>query len=230
MAENEHFTKTAENHASVLEKGGNYASACNTGYINRRPYEDKRHRSEVHHIVCEHSIKLRFNAYKHEPTRDYIEDCLWITDWDINNVNNLIGLPTNQRFRVDWASTSDTSRWTPIDLPSHQVDHNTSDGYTHEVSLWLQKNVWDTLNAAKKQHAVDAAKIKRQLEKGEKHFREELQERGTREPGKLVAWPNRRNAEYAKMWYHPFSMGKKPRHRNPGATGKVATRLLAQLR
>ncbi|WP_437979826.1 hypothetical protein [Sorangium sp. So ce117] len=229
--ESEHFTKSDENHASNLDKKkSDYASACNTGYINRRPYKDKRHRFEVHHILCEHSIETRFGYYKDDPTRDYIEDCIWITDWDINNANNLIGLPRNRRFRVDWASTSDTSRWTPLDVPSHQVDHNTSDGYTKEVSKWLQKNLWDTLSAAKKQHAVDAAKIKRQFVKGEKHFREELEERGTREPGKLVAWPNRFKEEYEKTWYHPFSMGKKPRHRHPGAPGKVATGLFAKLR
>lgn len=229
MAAKKHFRKTKANHASVLEKGGNYASACNTGYIDKKTYKDNRPRFEVHHIVCEHSVARRFKDYKDESTRDYIEDCVWITDWDINNVNNLIGLPRNRRFRVDWARTSDTSQWTPIDLPSHHVDHNTSDGYTNEVRKWLKKNIWDTLNAARKQHTTDAAKIKRQFEKAEKSFRAKLQRRGTRPPGKLVAWTNRHNTKYATTWYRPFSMGKKPRHRSPGASGKVSTGLFAKL-
>ncbi|WP_437707693.1 hypothetical protein WMF45_28050 [Sorangium sp. So ce448] len=232
MAARDHFTRTPENKASELEKNTTYAKTAqnaNKGYNNTDKFADDRPRSEVHHIVCEISVTLRFEDYKDngldDATVQYIEDCLWITKWDINNVDNLVGMPRNRRFRADWASTTDETKWTPLQWPSHQVDHLTTDGYTDEVQAWLYKNVWSTVRDKRKKHETSAEAILKALKQGETHFHGQLTTRGTRPPGKKDGWKNRHEESYAKKWYKPFSMGKKPRHREPGAKRKYATGL-----
>lgn len=227
-----HFRKTAKNHASVLERKGNYQATCKAKATNAGFNSSQERRSEVHHVVCEHSIELRFQYYPDDKEAvKYIENCLWITPWDINNADNLIGLPRNRRFRVDWAGTSDETQWTPVEHPSHQVDHNTATGYTKEVSKYLRKNIWTKLQAKKNEpHEVGVELIKEQLQAASTWYLGQLDIRGKRPPGKVEGWRNRYEDSFRATWFIPFSMGLVPTPRNPGAKGSVATAALTQIK
>jgi hypothetical protein len=172
---------------------------------------------EVHHVLCDHAVSRRAEYYEglSPTTIDYLEACLWITPWTINNYDNLIGLPLNRQYRESRGKR-------PTDLPSHQVDHNTIEGYTDEVSKYLRKNVWNQLRAKKKVHDVDVKKIKKLLEDGTTHFDDLLAKRGKRgigirgQTGTEAGWKNRNDPKCSHDWYNPFSMAAMANHRNPG--------------
>ena len=226
-----HFEATPENKASELDKSSTYAKTARSA--NKGYNADVELRSEVHHIVCEISVASRFDDFDDNgldpATQQYIEDCLWITPWDINNVDNLVGMPRNRRFRVDWPRLP-KSGWSPLEWPSHQVDHLTTDGYTEELQKWLYKNVWSTVRDKRKKHEASAEKIQKALNSGSSEYHQTLMDRGQRAPGKIEGWENRHDPAYKKTWYRPFSMGKKPSYRDPGARGMVATGLFKKLR
>jgi hypothetical protein len=168
--------------------------------------------NEIHHILCEHAIKA-FDIEK-IPWEDflYIKRCLHITPWDINQADNLIGLPT----KIGLRSKVHRPAILPLNRPCHQVDHNTAKGYTVEVKDWLHTNVWNSLKAAKDAHKVDEKSIKEQLDNGVKHFARVVKKRGERGGGTDICYRNRFETAYKKRWYRPFSMGKKPTELSPG--------------
>ncbi|MCC6559523.1 MAG: AHH domain-containing protein [Polyangiaceae bacterium] len=207
-----HFQKSKKRE-SRLTRGQNYRKKCKAGFMRSKKY------SQVHHILCDHSVSARMGAYaemgKTQEYIDYLEDCLWVTPWSINDPSNLIGLPLNEQYR-------DSNGLVPVNLPSHQVDHNTADGYTAEVSQWLVDNVWDTLTVKKEPHDVDVKKLKELLEKGTDNFKGKLATRGARVGGMLQGipiagtkdcWSHRHELD---DWYMPFSMGLTPSPRFPG--------------
>ena len=200
-----HIQKT-EKRKSVLYKNSKYRKNTDTGFTTGA--------WEAHHILCYKSVRDREVG----ENQDFVEDCLWITDWDLNDAHNMVGLPKNSQYRL-------TNGMVPLNLPSHQVDHNTSDGYRNEVTMWIKTNVWDSLNDKKKDHEVNAKDIKDALKKGSDHFRKQLTLRGIREDGTLHCWqhrfpnppdPNDENYEQVEEWYLPFSMADDPTPRNPG--------------
>ena len=227
MADPEHFEKPKKR-SSVLERDNKYRQTCvdaNSGFNS-----SIERRSEVHHILCNHSVAKRLEDYKNDGgvTMTYIENCLWITDWDLNNKDNLIGLPRNRQLRECYGEKPEKT-WIPLNLPSHHVDHNTADGYTNEVQMWLRRNIWDKLEAASKQHKADAETIKKQLEDGSAHFKKLLLSRGTREMGTKMGWKLQHDKRYERLWYQPFSMGKKPSHRQPAASNTDMTGIFKKL-
>jgi len=167
---------------------------------------------QSHHIACEHAVAGR------NMSDQFLEDCLWITDWDINNPDNLTGLPLNSQYRK-------SNGLAPINLPSHQVDHNTSDGYTEECKDWLKLNVWNTLVDKSKTHEINAESIKDQLEECSTVFTSKIKRRGMRGPkghkGTLLCWQNRHNPSFENEWFKPFSMAEDPRKRHPGVPSSV---------
>jgi len=198
---------------SCLTRGEQYGKPGNfrVGFKKGKGYH------EVHHVLCDHAVSKRAEHYEglSPTTIDYLEACLWITPWSINNKGNLIGLPLNRQYR-------EARGRSPKNLPSHQVDHNTIEGYTDEVSLYLRKNVWNQLRAKKKAHAVDVQKIKQLLEDGTTHFDGLLEKRGGRgvgirgESGTQAGWRNRFDVRCEYKWYEPFSMAAVPNVRYPG--------------
>ena len=103
---------------------------------------------QAHHILCNHSvaqtnIDAAFTSAGIDLT--YGNDVVWITPWDLNDGHNMIGLPTNWQHRLNAGKD-------PLNLPSHQVDHNTKDGYTDECTKWLKKNVWNKVKEWGKSH------------------------------------------------------------------------------
>lgn len=209
----DHVQKTPER-LSRLTRSSDYRTKCASGFR----VGDGKH-WEAHHITCNHAVEGREIA---PADREYVEACLWITDWDLNNPGNLVGMPRNRQYR-------ETDGKVPPFGPSHQVDHNTSDGYTEECKDWLSKNVWSTLKAKQKDHEVEAKAIKAQLENCTTIFKAKLVARGAREGGTLSCWANRFDPAYAARWYQPFSMGKTPRPRSPGISAADLTHVFSQI-
>ncbi len=208
----DHVASAAESKC-ILVRQGDYRERCKSA--NRGFNSDLKRRSEVHHLVCEHSVAQRKEKYEDDEQERYIEECLRLVEWDINNDDNLWGMPRNRQFRTDWSGP--TSDWQPRQIPSHQVDHNTLDGYTNEVADYLHDTIWSKLQAKKKSHELDASKIKDGLVKASKHFLDQLQERGKRQGGTVDGWSHRFEESWKTKWYEPFSMGQTPSERSPGS-------------
>lgn len=205
---------------SVLHKTSGYAKNCGSGF-QTKGY------CQIHHIVCVSCIADRKGGYP-DDMEDYLEACLWITKWDLNDAHNLVGLPLNRQYRRSEGKI-------PENMPSHQVDHNTRDGYTQDVFDYLKENVWNSLTAKKKVHEVDAATLRDQLRDASDEFRGKLDEYGQRgvvgrkKGGTRNCWENRFEDAYKDVWYHPFSMGKNPSRRSPGVSLKRLTRIFKKL-
>ncbi|HSP78555.1 MAG TPA: hypothetical protein VLQ93_08510, partial [Myxococcaceae bacterium] len=107
-----HIQKTRKQE-STLVPVRSYPKNCTSGF-KREGYW------QAHHILCLVSIGKRKDDYPPTPPElaDYLEACLWVTPWDINAGDNLIGLPTNKQY-------TDSDGKDPENLPSHFVDHNT---------------------------------------------------------------------------------------------------------
>lgn len=193
---------------SVVVRKGNYRGRC-PSYGGRKftdgmtPWEN-----EIHHILCEHAITdFSVPADKFE----YIGACLCVAKWDINKKSNLIGLPMKQAY-------IDAHGKAPTNLPCHDVDHNTKDGYTNEVKQWIHKKIWNTLVANQKTHKIEAKSIVKQLNGVIRHFKQELGDRGRRNGGTVASWQRRFDDD---KWCHPFSMAMEPRGRAPGRDGDL---------
>ncbi|KFA94394.1 AHH domain-containing protein [Archangium violaceum] len=210
-----HIKKENKKRKSILHATSNYQKNCASGF-------QKKEYSQIHHILCLQSIASRAEQYK-PGLKDYIEACLWVTPWDINNPDNLMGLPLNKQYRK-----SDGKE--PKNLPSHQIDHNTRGGYREEVSAYLKDNVWSTLTAKKKVHDVDVKKLKDELESASNTFRTRLEKRGLRGPQTKLGWQNRFEPTYAKTWHLPFSMARIPSPRSPGISLKKLVNVFKKLK
>lgn len=169
--------------------------------------------NQIHHILCEHAV------LDIQPSNDadgkklaYINECLCIADWNINDSTNLIGLPLKPAYIK--------SRGTdPQNLPCHEVDHNTSNGYTFECKQWLHNNVWNTLIDRRKAHETSAEDIIAALKKCTSLYKSIITKRGNRGPGRCgteICWKKRFEKKYEYEWYKPFSMSSDPSHRSPG--------------
>lgn len=228
MSDEEHFVKPAKR-LSVLWRDSNYRANTASGFTGGL--------WQAHHILCNHSV-TQANIAEAIPAADlpFAEDCLWITDWNLNNAHNMIGLPTNWQYRLSDGKV-------PTNHPSHQVDHNTTDGYTDECTDWLKDNVWNKIKDKGKDHQANATNMQGVLKGASDHFRGELAKRGTRPDGKGTAhcWahrfptspPSATPAEQASYqqepkWYFPFSMAldEHVNERAPGIDwGKIAETL-----
>ncbi len=211
--DDEHFVKPAKR-LSVLVRDSNYRD--NTPHLSWMKAEDVQW--QAHHILCNHSVESRTF-----PPEDVVfaEDCLWITDWNLNARHNMVGLPLNRQYR-------ETDGKVPVNKPSHQVDHNTTDGYTDECTDWLKTNVWDKIKDKGKNHKANAENMKELLKGGSTHFRTLLGERGCRKEGTAHCWSHRfedppagvpkAGYKQEKKWYFPFSMASNANvnERQPG--------------
>lgn len=213
----DHFSKT-DKRLSVLTRNSKYRSNTSRGY---RGGGGKCW--QAHHILCNHAVEGRRIPGDSDYVA-YVEDCLWITDWNLNNSDNMYGLPTNRQYRL-------ADGRVPLNLPSHMVDHNTSNGYTYECRDWLKNNVWNTLDAKKESHDVDAENLKQLLEDGSDTFRGRILKRGSRKGGTRHCWERRfsSHSEHEAKWYFPFSMGAKPNFRHPGASWTILTNIFKKL-
>ncbi|RYZ43202.1 MAG: hypothetical protein EOO71_04550 [Myxococcaceae bacterium] len=217
MSLSKHIAKTRKREIKI-EPSEVYRKNCSRGF-KREGY------SQVHHIVCMTSMGKRRGDYPKTPPTlaDYLEACLWITKWDIHASGNLIGLPRNRQYQ-------DSDGKIPVNLPSHDRDHTSKDGYVSEVSQYFQENVWCSLTAKKEVHDVDAAKLKQELEAASDEFHSRLLRRGARQGGTQACWGQRFDAARKRTWYHPFSMAKNPSHRSAGISPDDVKNLLLKIR
>jgi hypothetical protein len=224
--EEEHIIKN-EKRLSVMWRDGNYRTNTSSGFTSGL--------WQAHHLLCNHSAAQRFAGIQDPEDLRFAQACEWITDWNLNNSHNMLGLPTN------WQHRSNDGK-SPADLPSHQVDHNTTGGYTQECTGYCQDHVWDALKDKSKDHKTNAANIQALLKSVSSHFAAELEaKRGFRKGGTAHCWahrrpeppptatpPERANYQHEPEWYFPFSMAEDGQV-NPRAPGIDWTSALADV-
>jgi hypothetical protein len=174
------------------KKSPDYEKACRDGY--RRAAL-----AEIHHAMCEHALS---DDYMDPAKKDFIHECLAITDWDLDKPGNTIGLPkkwayvnavdseatvrdrTRSFTAPELAARNVSGRWDWDNLPCHQVDHNPN--YTKWTCDYVKEEIWDKLESTKKNGPCKKAKpknIKAQFQTGSKKFKDFLKDRGTKHGG-----------------------------------------------
>lgn len=150
---------------------------------------------EAHHILSVSCI----NGYGHYQSeiKEYIRRCYRETEWCINQRPNLVGLPKLSIYQRYPASRG-------LNLPCHDWDHNSGQGYCFEVKVDLDSIIWSKLDKGKKTHSAKGESILKDIEYLETEWRKELHRRGTRRGGTAKCWDNRKSD---KDWFQPFSMG-----------------------
>ncbi len=200
---------------------------------------------QSHHIICIMSMADRELENKAQET--YIDECLFVTNWNINEEPNMIGLPVRCKYRREYSDDD----FSLNNVPAHDNDHNGTGAYLDEVKGHLMKNIWSKFNADKKVHELDPESLKSQLKEVSKHFQGVLLDRGTRNGGTVASWkcrldnntdkearknsfggrrwamsPNP-NLATSNQWYFPFSMSRCPKPRSPGQSESDLTWLFS---
>ena len=198
---------------------------------------------QSHHILCITSMGNRQG--KTPKATQELNDSLYITDWNINDDPNMIGMPQKANYQAAygkiektrpvsaqaalWVPATNSQGTLPANIPAHNVDHNTTGGYTKEVIGYLKSNVWNKFNSQGADHKKDAAWLANELnEAAKEHQRLLLQVRGIRKGGTVPAWQNRIKD---KNWAQPFSMAVSPSQRYWGSKtyGGALSRLFTRL-
>jgi hypothetical protein len=192
---------------------------------------------QSHHLLCISSCAKRSST---DATKTQLmEKSLFITVWNINEDPNMLGMPQKKKYMqaygaIDRQALSKTKEdaafagVTPQNIPAHNVDHNTKDGYTDEVTKYLKKTIWDKFPNNGGDHTMDADWLADQLKAASREFQRRLLERGgpKRKGGTVAAWRDRFND---KDWAQPFSMALVPNQRKAGTSplklGKIFKRL-----
>lgn len=193
---------------SKLERSSNYRKVS-ANPVNM-PDGKTPYKNQIHHILCEHAILDRNPSGDADGSKkSFIKECLCMIEWDINDESNLIGLPLKSAYTRPGVVK-------PVNYCCHNVDHNTSEGYTNECKKWLHDNVWNTVVDKKKPHQVNADNIVSALKTCTSTFKGILTKRGRRNDGTESSWKNRFTEP---EWHHPFSMASEPSDRSPGGRG-----------
>jgi hypothetical protein len=120
MAEPKHLDRTREPQLGWFKKVKDgkpkykhYRSSCKSGYLGPR--------HEAHHLVPDDMIDESVVEAGKTVGLQYIVDVMWVTDWNINNPDNMIGLPSyhsydlyyQRKVDLEWASTDAerTRKW-----------------------------------------------------------------------------------------------------------------------
>lgn len=194
---------------------------------------------EAHHLLCVAAVT------EHIVGCTRISKVVKETDWCINNTVNMFAMPLwghtiKYYCTIEWKSFFEEHTPWFLDkkgppkfanIPMHDQDH---DLYIEEVEKKLIA-IAKQVKTAKKQHKIEVSKLKDRLDAEARHFRGELQTRGsTRCGGTHKAWQDAKKAynDWASggtppslKWYEPFSMAAKPRKRYfPGLRKKMIDR------
>jgi hypothetical protein len=223
-----HLEKTPQNRLGYYDKEEQtekhhyryYRKTCrNASGGTGKGFTGPRH--QIHHILPQTSIEE--SSGDHDDP-EFLEDVKWITHWSINNIDNLVGLPTFASYlRYFHKSTKKWSNMTaiwfyeqvPIPKPpqsfkqspqGHPIHNPVSWGhvkYNETVETALTKNVWTKVKGQRNGHRVKAAQVKTALESQQGAFAGQLaRPLATRE-----TWENRVRGT---PWYLNFCMA------NPG--------------
>lgn len=165
---------------------------------------------QAHHILSIYALGQR-------PRDEYIEAYLKITNWNCNHKNNLTPLPTKSQYIASRGQN-------PINIPAHNIDHTSTNGYNDECAVYLQTKVWSKIKKTRKPHETDAQSLAAALNAASTVFKSFLITAGLREGGTQVCWNSRfpKNPGYNPKWYYPFSMSRSPTRRHPGTTRSLA--------
>ena len=179
---------------------------------------------QAHHILPCSALKSDHISARRTDNLIYIENCLCLTVWDINNKLNLIGLDTKWCYFLSSLSSLTNKlprifeRFAkekiplPDNLPSHLIGHRK---YCEETWQYMEACVWDTLKDRREIHKLDEKSIVQELDDAVKYFKRVVKDRGIREGGTRVCWKQRFKQ---KRWYIPFALDEDPCARHPGVT------------
>src|SRR5438105_2710684 len=139
---------------------------------------------QSHHLVC--IMALAERETENQAHADYLELRLWMTDWNINEEPNMIGLPTRAWYRREYDAGNFKSK---NNIPSHNNDHG---AYLNEVKDYLTSAVWANLDPSEKDHAKGAKELRQALRDASDFFQEQLLDvRGIRNGGTVSSWKTR---------------------------------------
>ena len=150
---------------------------------------------QVHHILC---VSCFADGNIDVSDLNYIHSCMGVTEWNVNEPPNLIGLPTKSAY-VDPQAPGDWGGY-----PCHQVEHNPS--HTDGVKKWLNDNIWSPLEQDPPDCTVVGKTLAQMLARGSTHWRRWLLKRGKEEGGTKTCWKQRNDPGMEDSWFIPFSM------------------------
>jgi hypothetical protein len=165
---------------------------------------DKKY--EAHHILCVSPVTKELTG------NTKIKKAIEETDWCINNGGNMIAMPL-WGHTVKWYCKITRSRkFLPQDvpappfenLPQHNIDHNSKEGYTQEITDACRQLVKDVQEAG---HDFQAEGLQGALDGLAKDWRAEIERRGSaRQGGTHKAWKSAQGDPPDPDWFQPFSM------------------------
>jgi hypothetical protein len=206
-----HFSRTTARESTLTRASADvYRGNSKTGYTQGD--------WQAHHILCEHALGSRTFD---DADQEFAEECLWVTEWDLNASPNMIGMPVRSDFRRANGAMG-------MNICSHANDHNTTGGYTEECKDFLQEKVWNKIKKGKKGHTTSPTDLAGVLNGASTYFRGQLTARSLREGGTLLAWTQRHEPGWPARWYRPFSMANDSAvvARGPGARSDIADKMV----
>jgi hypothetical protein len=175
--------------------GNNYRTNCDPGW-----------KYQAHHVLCVHSVASEIVS------RPGIDPIVKATKWCVNHVSNTYGMPlwgyTVKHYckirRSAIAVASGPPEPAFKDIPQHDWDHNSVDGYTDEVDIELAA-LSDKIEKSKASHETKVKNIFGALNSKSRSFRSRLKRRGKRGRGTHNSWKQGGRRPNSN-WCLPFSM------------------------
>lgn len=210
----------------VRDKVGVYYKYKTTEYRSKcegcgRGYHS--HRWQAHHVLP----GVVFGGLDH-----FINQCLGVTDYNINETYSMAGMPTLKAFILYFQSDPDfpkpdlardklvqLKRWGTIqpyqyqasipvtypgDIPCHQPVSFGHVKYNEDVDEYLKTKIWNALMKKKKENShFEPVDVKSKLMKAQKHFWDDLVSRAS--PGIKDSFKNRYGSTQS-TWWKPMCM------------------------
>ena len=180
---------------------------------------------QAHHILPGACFSLGNIRCTPADKKKYVMRCIWVSKWNINGgkkheslqkpigQNNMVRMPTKKAYVKRYATTRANFK---SPYPKNECMHGWGGWsehylYNSEVEVWLNDNIWTTLQEDKVKHKGKGKDILALLQKGEKHFRDELVRRGSRttpkgNKGTIACWLDKTDPNRSL----PFSMADDP--------------------
>lgn len=195
----------------INRKGKQHQDYCEDWVSDRIPW-----RCNAHHIIpvtCFNPIQV-----SNQQSRRYVRRCILVSKWNINGgkkfkglqspkgKNNMIRLPLKSAYTQSYPTKRGNPyrrKSYPEDIPMHNSRYSEHYLYTKEVRKYLDDEIWKNLKENKEKHKGKGKDILNQLKAAEKHFRQQLADRGKRKDGTVECWHNRKTDP---KWARPFSM------------------------
>ena len=175
---------------------------------------------QVHHVLPVCTLQDGNINIKGAEKMDFIHKCMAMTQWNINEQPNLIGLPTKQPYAqadreaatrgATAASLKALSAWLGNrgalpDLPCHLYGH---DKYNDDVIDQLNEYLWPELLKNRKKCEDSGQDIKDLLEDHSEDRKDWIKTRGSEHGGAADCWVNREMKR--SVWYIPLSLAPDP--------------------